>query len=88
MCPIPWLEVPGCVAPQVAGSLGCCCSWGLRGLTKASEELLGSVQILFVGTPVTSMVAVGWRREEGCRLLHFVTLHLRHSVSVLSLICS
>lgn len=76
--------MPGCVAPQIP--------WLLlkdpRGLTKASKELLGSVQILFVGTPVTSMVTVGWRREEGCRLLHFVALHLRHSVSLLSFICS
>lgn len=55
---------------------------------KASKELLGSVQILFVGTLVTGMVTVGWGREEGFRLLHFVALHLCHSVSVLSFICS
>lgn len=61
---------------------------GSEGLMKASEELLGSVQILIVGTPFTSMVTVGWSREEGCRLFHFVALHLRHSVSVLSFICS
>lgn len=56
---------------------------GSEGLMKASKALPGSVQILIVGTPVTSMVTVGWGREKGCRLLHFVALHLRHCLSSL-----